>query len=139
MNNGRITKRFFLRVFCFLSFLVILSAAAKKTYAAEEDLDEILNYEITVDVNEDGTLDMTYQIDWKVLDSTSKGPLTWVMIGIPNEHYKNPMKRSLIPLIQCIILPNMMATIFTLILIGNILKGKWSVFLSNWNRTICTG
>ena len=89
MNNGRITKRFFLLVFCFLSFLVILSAAAKKTYAAEEELDEILNYEITVDVNEDGTLDMTYKIDWKVLDSTSKGPLTWVMIGIPNEHYKS--------------------------------------------------
>ncbi|MBR4580165.1 MAG: hypothetical protein IKO32_02910, partial [Lachnospiraceae bacterium] len=53
------------------------------------DLDEILNYVITVDVNDDATLHMVYHIDWKVLDSTSDGPLSWVIIGTPNKHYLN--------------------------------------------------
>ncbi|MBO4785002.1 MAG: zinc ribbon domain-containing protein [Lachnospiraceae bacterium] len=51
-----------------------------------KDLDEILNYTIWVDVNEDATLYMRYHIKWKVLDSESEGPLTWVKIGIPNQH-----------------------------------------------------
>ena len=54
---------------------------------AKGDLDEILDYEITVDVNEDATLTMFYHIEWKVLDSKSEGPLEWVKIGIPNKHY----------------------------------------------------
>ena len=53
---------------------------------ASGDLDEILNYVITVDVNDDATLHMVYHIDWKVLDSTSDGPLSWVIIGTPNKH-----------------------------------------------------
>ena len=51
------------------------------------DTDEILNYTITVDVNQDATLNLNYHIDWKVLDSGSGiGPLTWMNIGIPNSH-----------------------------------------------------
>ena len=51
------------------------------------DTDRIENYTITVDVNDDATLDLTYHIDWKVLDSGSGiGPLTWMKIGIPNSH-----------------------------------------------------
>ncbi|MBR6391205.1 MAG: zinc ribbon domain-containing protein [Lachnospiraceae bacterium] len=51
------------------------------------DTDEILNYTITVDVNDDATLNLNYHIDWKVLDSGSGiGPLTWMKIGIPNSH-----------------------------------------------------
>jgi hypothetical protein len=61
-------------------------ALPAKGYA--KDLDEIVNYTIKVDVNEDATLTMTYHIDWKVLDSTSEGPLSWVLIGIPNKEYK---------------------------------------------------
>ena len=48
--------------------------------------DEILDYEITVEVNEDATLNLWYHIDWKVLDSGSVGPLTWMNIGLPNNH-----------------------------------------------------
>lgn len=48
--------------------------------------DEILDYEITVEVNEDATLNLYYHIDWKVLDSGSVGPLTWMNIGLPNKH-----------------------------------------------------
>ena len=61
--------------------------AASPAWAASGDLDEIVDYRIKVDVNDDATLTMVYHIDWKVLDSTSDGPLTWVRIGIPNKHY----------------------------------------------------
>ncbi len=50
-------------------------------------LDEIESYMIGVQVNENGSLDMTYHIDWKVLDSDSEGPLTWVQIGAPNKNH----------------------------------------------------
>ncbi len=48
------------------------------------DLDVINDYTITVEPRKDGSLDMTYHLEWKVLDSVSEGPLTWVKIGIPN-------------------------------------------------------
>ena len=64
-----------LATFCF--------APAAKAYA----LDEIEEYRITVDVNDDGTLTMLYHFDWKVLDSTSEGPLEWLKIGIPNSNF----------------------------------------------------
>ncbi len=66
--------------------LLLVSPLFTATAQAAE-LDEILRYEITVDVNDDATLRMRYHIDWKVLDSTSEGPLSWVTIGIPNNHY----------------------------------------------------
>ena len=69
-----------------LALVLALALPLSSAWAAG-DLDEIENYEITVDVNDDATLNMTYHIDWKVLDSTSEGPLTWVRIGIPNKHY----------------------------------------------------
>ena len=49
--------------------------------------DEITDYVITVEVNEDATLNLHYHIQWKVLESDTAGPLTWVKIGIPNKHY----------------------------------------------------
>lgn len=69
-------------VICLILFVPFLNVRVKAA-----DLDRILDYEITVDVNADGTLTMLYHIDWKVLDSTSEGPLEWVKIGIPNKHY----------------------------------------------------
>ena len=70
-----------------LMALVFALALPLSSAWASGDLDEILDYDITVDVNDDATLSMVYHIDWKVLDSTSDGPLTWVRIGIPNKHY----------------------------------------------------
>ena len=49
------------------------------------DLDRINYYEITVDPCEDGTLNLNYKIQWTVLDDKSEGPLTWVVIGVPNK------------------------------------------------------
>ena len=69
-----------------LALVLALVIPASSAWA-KGDLDEIVNYTITVDVNDDATLNMVYHIEWKVLDSTSEGPLTWVKIGIPNNHY----------------------------------------------------
>lgn len=49
-------------------------------------LDQIEQETIEVDVQEDGSAILTYDLDWRVLDSTSEGALSWVKIGIPNEY-----------------------------------------------------
>ncbi|MBQ7581211.1 MAG: hypothetical protein IJU25_00150 [Lachnospiraceae bacterium] len=67
-------------IFVFLAFFMTVKAEAKP-------LDEILNYTIMVEVNQDATLNMKYHVDWKVLDSDSEGPLTWIQIGAPNKNY----------------------------------------------------
>ena len=82
------------RVFLTLTLCLLFLAPALALRAEAADLDEILRYEITVDVNEDATLHMVYHIDWMVLDSTSEGPLSWVLIGIPNRHCSEIIARS---------------------------------------------
>ena len=49
-------------------------------------LDEIQDYTIKVHMRPDGTMDIRYRIEWKVLDDKSEGLLTWVKIGNPNKH-----------------------------------------------------
>ena len=73
------------RLLLSLLFIFLLTICISLPSFAK-DLDEIQKYYITVDTRNDGTLDMTYEIEWKVLDSTSEGPLEWVKIGIPNSH-----------------------------------------------------
>lgn len=74
-----------------LFFLVVL--IFPKSCEAK-DLDEIVNYITTVSPRDDGTLDIKYHIEWKVLDSTLEGPLEWVKIGIPNQHVDSIKKIS---------------------------------------------
>lgn len=74
-------KRFGL-IFAVLAALMIFVSIPVYAQAT----DEILDYEITVEVNEDATLNLYYHIDWQVLESDSVGPLTWMNIGIPNSH-----------------------------------------------------
>ena len=64
---------------------------------AGKALDEIQSYEIWVEPREDATLDMRYKISWKVLDSTTEGPLTWVKVGVPNGHLDtiNPLSGNI--------------------------------------------
>jgi len=64
-----------------LSTLVCTAAPV----SAASYLDEIQVYNITVDMRADGTMDIVYHFEWKVLDDRSEGPLEWVKIGIPNE------------------------------------------------------
>ncbi len=47
--------------------------------------DVIEEYDITVVPRSNGTLDVTYSIVWRALDSSEE--LTWVEIGMPNESY----------------------------------------------------
>ena len=47
-------------------------------------LDKILDYEVVVYPQEDGSLEITYSYRWKVLNDSREGPLTWVSLGIPN-------------------------------------------------------
>lgn len=78
-------KIIFLLVLLFISFTCLFIGG--KSFAAT-DLDEITQFTVTVDPRmTDGTLDITYDITWKVLDSTSQGPLSWVQIGTPNQNF----------------------------------------------------
>lgn len=71
----------------YFSFVVIaLLMVILPVSVNAKPLDEILNYDITVDVNDDATADILFNISWKVLDSKSEGPLSWVKIGVPNSH-----------------------------------------------------
>lgn len=69
-----------------LSFLVFFFLIILSNICLAKDLDKINKYYITVDPRSDGSLDMTYYIDWEVLDSDSAGPLEWVQIGVPNSN-----------------------------------------------------
>ncbi len=81
-------KYVLLALILFIFFIIVLGVN-NKTYAA--DLDEIVNYVITVEPRmNDASLDITYEISWKVLDSTTEGPLEWVRIGTPNENFDTP-------------------------------------------------
>lgn len=86
--NKRFTKKStFSRTISILAITVLLLMTVMPVFAfASAPTDEILDYEITADVNDDATVTLTYHIDWKVLDSDSLGPLSWVNIGIPNSH-----------------------------------------------------
>ena len=64
--------------------LVFLSIPAR----ADDPTDEILNYEITASVNDDGTVNLVYHIDWKVLRDDI-GALEWITVGIPNGEYRS--------------------------------------------------
>lgn len=74
------------KLFCLLALLPLLLLIAPPAVKAASPLDEIENYQVTVDPQKDGTLNIAYHIDWKVLNDTSEGPLTWVRIGIPNQY-----------------------------------------------------
>lgn len=81
---------------CIVILFVILFGilGTYNTAFASGNLDEIQSYNIVVDMRDDGTLDMYYDISWKVLDSKSQGPLEWVFIGIPNKHIDEIKKES---------------------------------------------
>ncbi len=65
-----------------LLLLLVLAIPA----AAPIPLDEIKSYVITVDMRQDGTMDIKYHLEWTVLNDTREGALIWVQIGIPNSH-----------------------------------------------------
>lgn len=74
------------KVGIFLFTLLTMLCTFVLPVAADTPTDVIENYVITVEPNEDATLNIRYRIDWRVLESESLGPMTWVKIGIPNRH-----------------------------------------------------
>ena len=67
--------------------LLALPAAAAEAdapYAEDGDMDYIRNYVVTVDPREDGSADITYDIDWQVIDGDKTDYLSWVKIGLAN-------------------------------------------------------
>lgn len=72
------------KIFIIILSFIALFLSPKLKLAASSDLDEIKEYNVTIDVRENGTLDILYEIRWVVLDSIKEGPLEWVKIGIPN-------------------------------------------------------
>ncbi|HBJ18538.1 MAG TPA: hypothetical protein DDY70_02165, partial [Clostridiales bacterium] len=82
-------RRFFSGILAVILFLLVLlfplsSSDLALRAQASGNLDEILKYEVTVKPRPDATLDITYRIRWKVLDSDVEGPLSWVKIGVAN-------------------------------------------------------
>lgn len=47
-------------------------------------LDRLKEYEVHVDVNRDGTMEITYHYRWEVLNDSREGPLNWVELGLAN-------------------------------------------------------
>lgn len=88
-------KKYRKRMF-FCVFVVLLSVQ-NIFVKAQKPLDEIEREVIKIDVQKDGSMYIEYEIDWKVLDSTSEGPLTWVKIGIPNKYVEElePLSSSI--------------------------------------------
>lgn len=66
-------------------FTISLFALSSCDDIFDSTVDVIENYTITVDQRDDGTLDMIYDIDWKVV-SNAEGPLYDAYIGIPNKY-----------------------------------------------------
>lgn len=70
-----------------LAIVVVLVVIACRVFGhASSPTDEILLYEITADVNDDATVDLNYHIRWKVLESDDIGPMSWITVGLPNNH-----------------------------------------------------
>ena len=87
----RIRKNWLKYLFASSLFILFLFYAAASSFAAATD--EILNFTITVDVNQDASLNMTYHIDWKVLDD-SIGKLEWIDLGVPNSYHESIFPHS---------------------------------------------
>ncbi len=75
------------RAAALLCCLAVLFAFSSVCAFGATQTDEILNYVIVADVNDDGTVNLGYHIDWKVLDDKIYGPLEDIYVGIPNDRY----------------------------------------------------
>ena len=67
--------------------LLALQAAAAEAdapYAEDGVRDYIRSYVVTVDPREDGSVDITYDIDWQGIDGDKSDYLSWVKFGLAN-------------------------------------------------------
>ena len=79
-------KKITCKIVTLLTIVLALMFGSIPCYASS-DTDRINNYEIKIDVRQDGTLDIVYDIEWTVIsDTVDPYPVDWVTVGIPNEH-----------------------------------------------------
>ena len=71
---------------CMMVLVCFITITLLPVKAAATPLDEIQDYTITVNMRPDGTMDIKYHLEWKVLDDSTEGALEWVKIGNPNKH-----------------------------------------------------
>ena len=90
-----LTASLFLLIFVAATLLVPLSARAESgqadldglaPYADDGDMDYIPDYFVTVDLREDGSADIVYDITWQVIGGDQTDYLSWVKIGLPNAY-----------------------------------------------------
>ena len=90
-----LTASLFLLIFVAASLLFPLSARAESgqadldglaPYADDGDMDYIPDYFVTVDLREDGSADIVYDITWQVIGGDQTDYLSWVKIGLPNAY-----------------------------------------------------
>ena len=75
---------------CVLTALPVFAADSELApYAEDGDMDYIRSYVVTVDLREDGSADITYDIDWQVIDGGVTDYLSWVKIGLANSHVED--------------------------------------------------
>ena len=86
---------FLLLIFVAAALLVPFEARAESgqadldrlaPYADDGDMDYIPDYFVTVDLREDGSADIVYDITWQVIDGDQTDYLSWVKIGLPNAY-----------------------------------------------------
>lgn len=71
---------------CVMVLVCFITITLLPVNASTTPLDEIQDYTITVNMRPDGTMDIKYHVEWKVLNDSKEGPLEWVKIGNPNKH-----------------------------------------------------
>lgn len=77
----------FITVIC--NIFVLFTFSSKKINGVY-DLDVIEDYIITVEPDfHDGSLRITTELNWHVLNDSIDGPLSWIKIGVPNYHVEN--------------------------------------------------
>ena len=90
-----LTASLFLLIFVAAALLVPFEARAESgqadldglaPYADDGDLDYIPDYFVTVDLREDGSADIVYDITWQVIGGDQTDYLSWVKIGLPNAY-----------------------------------------------------
>ena len=90
-----LTASLFLLIFVAASLLFPMTARADDSlasldglapYADDGDMDYIPDYFVTVDLREDGSADIVYDITWQVIDGDQTDYLSWVKIGLPNAY-----------------------------------------------------
>ena len=80
-------RRLALRLTAVLACLALVGAlCVPAAFADAGDYDEITSYVVTVDPRQDGSADITYEIDWNVIGGGSDDYLSWVNIGLANEY-----------------------------------------------------